>query len=249
MQLPGRLKHTTLGDVLGALHRAQASGVLELVEGEGASAGRSHRIFLRGGLVEDVETGLKHPRIGEILTGDGLLSLAALGRIVARLTLRPQKSIGELVVEEGFGSAALVSAALRKQKRTRLEALFGLSEALLRFHVARPARAGRVPPLTPGEFLHGRPRARQRGSQPREREPRGAPAGARSAALEPARRRAACRALGVSEQASRTEVQRAFRSLAAQHHPDRHPQAGTAEKARLLSRFAELSAAYHALTA
>jgi hypothetical protein len=249
MQLPGRLRLTTLGDVLGALHRAQASGVLELVEGEGASAGRSHRIFLRAGLVEDVETALKHPRIGEILTGDGLLSLAALGRIVARLTLRPHKSIGELVVEEGFGSAALVSAALRKQKRTRLEALFGLSEALLRFHVARPPRAGRVPPLTPGEFLYGRPRARQRAAQPREREPRRGATSERSAALEPNRRLAACRVLGLGAQATPSEVQRAFRSLAAEHHPDRHPHAGAAEKARLLSRFTELSAAYHALTA
>ncbi|HEY4158528.1 MAG TPA: DUF4388 domain-containing protein, partial [Polyangiaceae bacterium] len=214
MQLPGRLRLTTLGDVLGALHRAQASGALELVEVEGGNAGRSHRIHVRNGLVEDVETTLKHARIGEILTSDGLLSLAALGRIIARLTLRPSARVGEMVVEEGLGSHALVAAALRKQKRSRLEALFGLSEALLRFHVARPQRSGSVTPLTPVEFLHGRTRARQQGKRaPAPEASRASRPGTRSA-IAPDRKMAAYRALGISTMASRGEVQRAFRRLA-----------------------------------
>jgi DnaJ-class molecular chaperone len=101
----------------------------------------------------------------------------------------------------------------------------------------------------PGEFLHGRARARQRARATAEAEAPHASGVGRPRPLEPDRRMAAYRALGVSAGASRSEVQRAFRRLAAQHHPDRHPQAGATEKARLLSRFVELSAAYHALTA
>ena len=50
MRLPGRLKATTLGDLLGSLHRARTNGTLEVVE----DSGRSHRVFLQAGLV--VET-------------------------------------------------------------------------------------------------------------------------------------------------------------------------------------------------
>jgi DnaJ-domain-containing protein 1 len=44
-------------------------------------------------------------------------------------------------------------------------------------------------------------------------------------------------------------VRRAFRQLAARSHPDRFPSADEGERRRLMQRFAELSAAYHALTA
>ena len=60
-------------------------------------------------------------------------------------------------------------------------------------------------------------------------------------------RHAAYRALGLTLSASPRDVQRAFRKLAAEQHPDRFPKATPAEKAQLLSRFAQLSAAYHLL--
>jgi DnaJ-class molecular chaperone len=44
-------------------------------------------------------------------------------------------------------------------------------------------------------------------------------------------------------------IQKAFRRLASSVHPDRFPNADAAQRARLLSRFAELSAAYHTLVA
>jgi curved DNA-binding protein CbpA len=47
--------------------------------------------------------------------------------------------------------------------------------------------------------------------------------------------------------ADRVSIQQAFRRLARSLHPDSHPHADPGERARLLSRFAELSAAYHAL--
>ena len=244
MQLPGRLRLTTLGDLLGALHRACATGTLELVEVEGARAGRSHRVFFDSGLIDEVDTSLDCPRIGEILARDGVLDVPALARLARKLQEHPGKRVGEILVEEGLGTVDRVAAALRQQRRSRLDALYGLSEALIRFHVPRPRSGFRAPPLGPREFLHGRPRAR---TQVR---PRGAERFQQRAAPRevgtPARL-AACRALGVSTSASPRDVQRAFRALAAKQHPDRFPQATPAEKAQLLARFARLSAAYHAL--
>jgi len=47
--------------------------------------------------------------------------------------------------------------------------------------------------------------------------------------------------------ADRATIQQAFRRLARSLHPDRYPHADAGERARLLSRFAELSAAYHSI--
>ena len=243
MQLPGRLRMTTLGDLLGSLHRACASGTLELVEIDGVRAGRSHRVYFDAGLVEDVETSLNHPRLGEILARDGVLSVAALARVARRLFEQPGKRVGEVLVEEGFGTADLVAQALRRQRASRLEALYGLSEALIRFHVPRPRSGHRPTPLSTREFLHGRARARERFTFG---------GGARRDSHDFARhaddpKLAAYRTLGLAQGASARDVQRAFRKLAAEQHPDRFPGASASEKAMHLARFAQLSAAYHAL--
>jgi len=61
MLLPGRLRTTTLGDLLGTIHRARASGTLELTE----DRGRSHRIHFTEGRVIAVEIdGASVPGIG-----------------------------------------------------------------------------------------------------------------------------------------------------------------------------------------
>jgi len=44
-------------------------------------------------------------------------------------------------------------------------------------------------------------------------------------------------------------VQRAFRQLATRFHPDRHPGASVEVRSALMRRFAEITAAYHALVA
>lgn len=235
MMLPGRLRRTTLGDLLGTVYRAGVSGVLELVEAQGERAGRAHRIYFDRGLVDDVETSFPAPRLGEVLSKEGLLSRDSLVELTRRLLSAPGERAGQVLVNAELASEAAVVRGLRRQLRLRLDALFRLGEADIRFHVRRPARAARfASPLTPPEFLHGRPRARARGAGPR----------AESAVLA----LAASRALGVEPWASRDEVRRAFRKLAAQVHPDRHYQATPAERAELLRRFAELSSAYHLLT-
>jgi DnaJ domain len=241
MKLPGRLRLTTLGDVLGALHRSGASGVLELTEDRGST----HRVYLSHGMVTQVETSLVRQRLGEVLAGQGFLGARALARLARRLLEAPSQRTGEILVEEGFATTELVSAGLRRQLRQKLEALFQLRDAQILFRVPRSHEQWRSP-LSPGEFLHGRPRARPRvraaaaSDAARGREPRAsaAPSGARSRAYA---------TLGLLPGADRQAIQQAFRKLARSLHPDCFPNADASERARLLSRFAELSAAYHAL--
>src|SRR5882724_1079116 len=157
MKLPGRLRLTTLGDVLGALHRSAASGVLELCEDRGVT----HRVYWAQGMVTQVDTDLFRQRLGDLLAGQGFLGARALARLARRLLEAPRHRAGEILVEEGFVSTELVSAGLRRQLRQKLEALFELKDARVAFHVPRPHAEPRTP-LSPGEFLHGRPRARPR---------------------------------------------------------------------------------------
>jgi hypothetical protein len=241
MKLPGRLRLTTLGDVLGALHRETASGVLELTEDRGAT----HRIHLAQGVITQIETGLSRQRLGELLAGQGFLGARALARLARRLLEAPSRRAGEILIEEGLASADLISAGLRRQLRQKLEALFQLRDAQMTFRIPRPQR-DQPTPLSPGEFLHGRPRKRER-----ERDAAGshgdASAGTQSRLAPPGARARAFATLGLLPGADRATVQQAFRRLARNLHPDRFPNAAPHERARLLSRFAELSAAYHAL--
>jgi hypothetical protein len=232
MQLPGRLRLTTLGDVLGALHRSNASGVLELGEDRGAV----HRVYWTQGMITQIDTDLCRQRLGELLAGQGFLGARALARLARRLLEAPSQRAGEILIEEGFVSTELVSAGLRRQLRQKLEALFGLKDARITFRIPRPHE--RFSPLSPGEFLHGRPRARPRARASAQEKP---PAATRISRPSP------YATLGVPPGADRATIQQAFRRLARTLHPDRFPHADPDERARLLSRFAELSAAYHSL--
>jgi DnaJ-domain-containing protein 1 len=237
MNLPGRLRLSTLGDMLGVLHRAGASGVLELIEQDGSIAGRTHRVFLDSGLIDGVESRLATPKLGEILLREGLLGLEGVRLLLRKLVEQPGKKAGQILIDERLVDSSLLEASLRAQLKARLDALFSLRDALVRFHVRRPPRGRRSSILTPREFLHGRPRARTGRPEPRRSEPT-------FDALE----RAAYVLLGLEPGADAEAVRRAFRKLAALHHPDRHPSATPAEKALLAQRFAQITAAYHRLS-
>lgn len=250
MLLPGRLRLTTLGDALGALHRDVASGMLELNDERGAT----HRVHFSQGMITQIETDLFRERLGDVLAGQGFLGARALARLARRLLEAPRQRAGEILVEEGFATADLVSAGLRRQLRQKLEALFQLRDARMTFHTSRPHEQHRTP-LSPGEFLHGRPRARPRmraesSVNPAPPRPRAEPANdsPREAPAAPYGTRArALATLGLLPGADRAAIQQAFRRLALSTHPDRFPKADANQRAKLLSRFAELSAAYHAL--
>jgi len=64
VRIAGRLSETTLGDVLGALFRAQMTGLVKLRETAGLASGRVHGVYLRKGLVVAVDTPVVHASLG-----------------------------------------------------------------------------------------------------------------------------------------------------------------------------------------
>ncbi len=219
MRISGRLSETTLGDVLGSLYRAKVTGVVRLTEVSGPLAGRSHGIYLSRGEVVAVDTPARVLALGEILRQRGLLDGVTHRRLALRMAAGRNRKVGEVLIEDCHISPAVVGAALRQQLRARLDALFALEEALVSFHVACAHARDPAPPLAPREYLHGRPRARDRAARIGRRgdDPvRRRNAGRRSEALT---------LLGLDEDASLSDVTRAFRELASRVHPDRHASA------------------------
>jgi hypothetical protein len=241
MHLPGRLRLTTLGDVLGTVYRESARGAIELTESHGPRAGSVHRVHIVAGLVAHVETHIATARLGEVLLRLGLASEVSLLRLAGRIPLFPHMKAGEILVLGGAVTPSDVAHALRIQRRERLERLFSLDDARLAFRVACESKESRESPLyvDAGEYLHGRPRSRDRGHSPSQITAR---------RRDPIRTRALS-TLGLSEAADATSVQRAFRQLAMTMHPDRFPTVGAAERSELMRKFAEITAAYHALVA
>ncbi|HKQ68558.1 MAG TPA: J domain-containing protein, partial [Polyangiaceae bacterium] len=222
--------------------RGRVSGLVRLTEASGATAGRIHSIYLLRGEVVTVDSQARVLPLGEILRQRGLLDGGSQRQIGLKLSSGPPRRVGELLVEEYRISPDVVGAALRQQLRARLDALFRLEDATVSFHVACALPSRTAAPLSPREYLHGRPRARDRvprAGRRRDDPPRRqANTGARSAALT---------LLGLDEDATLSEVSRAFRELAREVHPDRHAGASDAERRAMELRFAALSAAYHVL--
>jgi hypothetical protein len=227
MQLPGRLRATTIGDLLGALHRSSASGTLELIE----DRGRTHRVHLVSGCVTSVEIDGATPQLAELLKTAGALDDVTMRRALLR-ALTSQRLVGEVLASDFHVAPGVIDGALREQLVMRLRVLEALEDARVSFRVAvRPPReALKDHPLQASEFLRGRRRARER--QPRT-------AGDSSAYT----------LLGVERDADAVEIRRAFRRLARELHPDRHPNATESERRTLAIKFAQVAAAYQALVA
>ncbi len=261
MLLPGRLSASTLGDLLGALHRERTSGRLELAEIRGPRGrsvpGRTHRIHLAGGLVTTVESELPVPPLGELLKRTGALDDALLVTLLRRIDAGDPRSSGEILVTERIAGADVVRAALEQQRRLRIEALFAIEDAQIAFRIARPvvSESWAARPLAPGDFLHGRPRRRDAGKAPSrgphqaandDREP--PPSGPRVTLVATARDHALA-LLGLGQRAEAADVRKAFRRLAGQLHPDRFESAPVEERRKSAAQFARISAAYHVLVA
>jgi len=236
VRIAGRLSETTLGDILGSLSRARVTGVVRLSETSGPTAGRQHSIYLAAGAVVAVESQAMVMPLGEILRQHGLLDGTAYQQLSLRLA-SSDKRTGDILVEERLISPQVLGAALRQQVRARLEALFRLPDAAVSFHVACPPAASAAAPLPAGEYLPGKPRARDRGVAPSRR----------TGAGPLSRRVEALRILGLGEGASVDEVTRAFRNLASRMHPDRFAGSAEAERRAAERSFARLTAAYHLL--
>jgi DnaJ-domain-containing protein 1 len=233
--LPSRLAASTLGDVLGALLREGATGVLALSEldGLGDEDGRGrHLVHLVAGRPVAVRT--EGARLGEILSASGRVRGVEIERALA--TQRGRLS-GEVLELAGCCSSDDVRAGLREQTRRRLERLFSLRDARLSFHAAlfdglvpkawqRAART--APRLSAAEFLHGRPRSRVRVPKVED---------ARSEALT---------TLGVALGANGDDIRRAYKRLVLERHPDK--SRNDVERLARTRELAKISAAYHRLT-
>jgi hypothetical protein len=229
MQLPGRLKATTLGDLLGAIHRSASTGTLELKEPNG----RVHRVYVAGGLVTAVDIDRATASLAEILRREDTLDEETLRRSLLR-ALATRRLHGEVLVRDFHLSDAVVGRALRRQVLLRLSVLEELGDAQICFRVTlRPPRGALTDaPLGASEFLRGRRRARDS-----ERAP--VSAGTVQAYRE----------LGLPSNAVGTEVKQAYRRLARAYHPDLHPHASPAERSALSARFSSLTKAYRTLVA
>ncbi len=239
MQLPGRLKATTLGDVLGALHRSAASGTLELAEANG----RTHRVHVTRGLVAAVELDRASASLAELLRRDDAIDEDTLRRSLLR-AMASRRLHGEVLVRDFQLSPELVGRALRRQIMLRLAALEDLADAQIAFRVAVRAPRGALveTPLEAPDFLAGRKRARDRSAPPPP-----SPAHIRGA-IDHERMRA-YRALGLPFGADETEIKRAYRRLVRSYHPDLHPDATHDERRSLAHRFSEVTEAYRRLSA
>jgi hypothetical protein len=248
VKLPGRLSGSTLGDVLGALYRERTSGQLELCElycHTGATVpGRRHRIHLVGGMVSAIESPAPVPPIGETLRRLGFVDARAVERLVHRLVAGDMRPAGEILADAGI-SPEVVDVGLRQQLRDKLDALYRIEDASLAFRPPRPltAEVRKIGPLSPSDFLHGRPRARDksRGRSGAAPPPRATADGSGA----PGDRADALRTLGLPANATSADIRRAFRRLAIELHPDRHQtRADAPSKA---ASFARVTAAYHRL--
>jgi len=226
--LPGSLDRSTLGDVLGVLHRGRATGFLELT-----LRTKRNFVFLSSGKPSAVASG--GPGIGELLLSRGVIDRSALDR-ATRARRRSDQLLGELLLDQGAVDDATIEGAMAAQTAERLDALYSLTKAQIRFHVATfgaevppiPLRAAySAPQLHPAVFLYGRPRARTRGKS-----------------SEADARRAALRTLGITGDASQEEVRKAYKRLVLELHPDR---AGSNEREELNVKLARVTAAYSLL--
>jgi hypothetical protein len=245
MDLPGRLRSTTLGDLLGSLHRAAVTGTLELSEDQG----RRHRVYLSRGLVAAVEVDGSAPSLAEILRLDRVADEDVLRRSLLR-AMASHRLHGEVLVDDFRLSPEVVGNALRRQLVARLVLLERLADARVSFRVAvRPPRGALMggagvadggspwdPPLAPHEFLKGRRRRHERVD---------APATSASKAADPG----PWRTLGLPPGADLGDIKRAYRRLARSVHPDLHPDATDDERRSLQRRFAEITDAYRSLVA
>jgi hypothetical protein len=241
VKLPGRLRSTSLGDLLGTLHRARANGTLELVD----DRERNHRVHVSAGLVVAVEVDGSAATLADFLRKERAVDEDILRRSLLR-SLASRRLLGEVLVNDFRISPTVVGAALRRQIAVRLQFLESLTDARVTYRVAVRTPRGALTdrPLAPNEFLQGRRRARDRSTE-HVSEVR-----IRTFRVDP-QRAAALRMLGLPEDAEADpgDVKRAYRKLARETHPDLHPAASDEERRHLSVRFAAATAAYQTLVA
>jgi hypothetical protein len=221
VELPGSLERSTLGDVLGVLHRDRVTGTLWLHE---VSGGREHQhvIVWREGLIHHVETTRRRSlasdpaqrRAAERWTSDDPQRFELLERLEALFQLTHAK----------------LSFRVMGPRPPRAPAPLEPREFL---HGRRRSRDGGASTPIP-------PVARESAGVSSPRTPAPAPA-------QESPRARALRTLGLAGDPGTDAVRAAFRQLAWRWHPDRHPGASDTARAVLCRRFAQITGAYEQL--
>jgi DnaJ-domain-containing protein 1 len=236
--LPSCLSLCTLGDVLGSLHRQCLSGVLQVIAAE-----KMHEVELQHGLVVRVTLADEVQRLGDALRrtiADEPHFERVLSVALARST--DARPLGELLLATRGAPARAVHETVQELHQRRLDQLFGIGQARLRFRLFyRPTLSGLV--LGPASFLHHRRRHRDRSRPSVSAEPRASAEMQLSAEVQ-----RAYRALGLEPGTELARVRAAFRNLVAQTHPDRFANEGAMALERATRRFRECSASYRLLT-
>jgi hypothetical protein len=252
MQIPSRLRDTTLGDVLAQLHRAYATGVLELIEPRGR-----HAIHLRRGFVQAVESERAMLRLGDVAARRWGLARPLVERARMLAHARGMRIGHALVATEAIAPVDL-EQLLADQQRARLEALYTLEDAELRFRVSRPLPTGAAEqhPLPARETFFHRPRKAPRadedpaptagGPAPTAAAGRRAPTSGVREAFHPQAREYAL--LGVRPGADAKVLRDAFRALVFDLHPDRGHGLTERERSARAQRLIDVVRAYRALT-
>ena len=211
---PAKLDETTLGDLLAGLRRLHATGTLELIE-----PNRVHHVHLRAGAVQAVESSAGECRFGDIAVAEGLASRHAVETAWGVGRSRGLR-IGQSLVWRQVVSPSARDRVLNAQRLARLDSLYGVGEAVLRFRSPRalPEGSAEQAPLDPADTFHGRPRRRDH-----ER-----------CSTDPARVKA-LDVLGFDHDPGVDLLRRRYRELVLALHPDRHPEEDTGARVERLS--------------
>lgn len=244
MNLPIRLRETTLGDVLAVLHREGASGVLELVEPK-----RRHAVHLRRGEVRAVECALATLRFGDVAVASGVVQREVIETFW--FNDRPSgQRIGQCLVGRRLMTPLQRDHLLDTQRLERLRMLYKLPDAMLRFHPATPLPDGAAEqaPLRAREVFHNTPRARDTIAETTKSASEGASTNATVPEERDPRRRRALEALGLPMTATGEELRRRYKTLLLELHPDRAQRLDDRDRAARMTRLLRVMEAYQLLS-
>jgi len=246
--------HLFCGHVSGVDSAFDAPPLGELLRSEGFLGDRAFRTLLR-------RIGEGDPRpSGEILVAERMAdaeTVEAALRVQLRLKLDALFSLGDAAISFHTAKPNKVSLARRVHPLEPRDFLLGRPRARDRIPTSevrprsRPAyvypgepaaSCGSVPPSSSASSSRGSSRGEPPRSAPREEPTSGV-------SVISDKRRAALAKLGLSANAGEEEIRKAFRKLAIELHPDKHVKASATERDKRAAKFAEVSAAYHALVA
>jgi hypothetical protein len=222
MLVPSHLRDTTLGDVLAVLHRNFASGVLEIDDTRSR-----HAIHVRRGLVCAVEVSNPSLRFGGVAVTYKACDPQVIEHLAQTEAVRPLR-LGQRLVMAGILSVRDRDDVLHTQRIKRLERLFYVEDAELRFEDVRalPPGSAELAPMSARDVFFGRRRHRDGASLMRIH---------------------ALGVLGLNANATITEVRERYRERVAMLHPDHTGHLDQATREAMLRELRAVIEAYRAL--